>query len=188
MWAEELIEKKEQLLFSALALGEWSLHLWPGAGRTCRFFCLWRSLQFEAKTRRGKQRTYRKPCLTLLLLLSPDSLLLCSFSSALLLQGAGQRHWNIIVALPASTVTPHYQELCFTEWKPLSFLLGHAEGSLVQFSDIKQGVKRGDRWGRSHLMMTWAVTSVHESTAFCQSLTAVSASHLQMISQSSTEK
>lgn len=46
-----------------------------------------RDLQFDAETGREMQ-TYRKPCLTLLLLLSPDSLLLRSFSSALLLQEA----------------------------------------------------------------------------------------------------
>lgn len=95
----------------------------------------------------GSRDTHREPCLTLLLLLSPDSLLLCSFSSALLLQGAWQRHWISIMALTSHTVPPHYRELCFIECEPPSLFLKPAEGALVQFLDIKQGAKWGNRWG-----------------------------------------
>lgn len=87
MWSGKCVDENWQLLFPVLALRGWSFLLQTERGRTCSFFL---SLEIASNMmlRQGQRckDTYRKPCLTLLLLLSPDSLLLCSFSSALLLQ------------------------------------------------------------------------------------------------------
>lgn len=144
MWSEQYTDENWQLLFSALTLREWSFHLWTEAGRTCSSFVSRDLSSLMQKQGEGSRGTYRKPCLTLLLLLSPDSLLLCSFSSALLLQGA-----EALDLHPGFTCLHCYTPLpraCFIEWEPPSLFLEHAGGFLVQFPDIKEGAKRGDRW------------------------------------------
>lgn len=104
---------------------EWSLHLWTEAGRTC---------SFSVSRCRDKEREVKTLTASLAWRSFSFSarILCCSALSALRFscREQWQRHWITTVALPASTATPHYQELCFIECEPPSPFLERTEGSL----------------------------------------------------------
>lgn len=113
-------------------------------------------------------------------------ILCCSALSALRFscKKQWQRHCIIVVALSVYSITPHHQELWFVESEPPTPLPEHAEGSHVQFPDVKQEAERRDRCGKkpfggdlSSPFCTWQYSFLPNSDSGLMDSTA----HLQRI-------